>query len=311
MTFRLPKLSLIFAAFACLASGLSAQEGSGDVQAELEARRSKLAQKRQAQIDSEVGESKPMTEEERLEARKRRGSRGQCRFVASMRPPKLLPGQSGTLLITAILQGRSVMPAPSQVSMKPQVSKTVQVGSLMARPAPVGTIHEAYRGRPVYENTAVFEVPVTITQAAKLGDKVRVGVELEFDIYDGRTAQAVGRFIENVQTDVEVAPHLDPQVQGRAMRESKAAEAQPVEPLSGSGVGNVATGGSDDKAEAMGGSANAAAAPELQDPVEPASQGADDDLPVTATDEGGFPTVLIIGGGAFLLVIVLLLMRKK
>ncbi|MFN3241777.1 MAG: hypothetical protein ACE37K_09725 [Planctomycetota bacterium] len=310
MTFRLPKLSLILAALASLVSALPAQEGSGDLQAELEARRNKLAQKRQAQRDGEIGESKPMTAEEILEARKRRGSRGQCRFVTAMRPPKLLPGQSGTMLITAVLQGRSVMPAPSQVAMTAQPSKLVQVGSLLARPAQVGTIHEAYRGRPVYENTAVFEVPVTLTPEAKLGDKAQVAVDLEFDIYDGRTAQAVGRFIERVQAQVEVAPYADPEVEGRKMREDQTERAEPVTPPSAANGDNVGPAGSQ-KPDAMSGNANTVAPPQPREPVETETSDPVDDLPMASTEEGGFPTMLIVGGGAILLVIVLLLMRKK
>jgi len=309
---RLPKLSLILAALACFTAVLPGQ--NSEVQEELEARRRKLAQKRkEGDGKIEPGDLREFSPEETLEARKRRGARGQCRFVAAMRPPKLLPGQSGTMLITAVLQGRSVLLAPSQVSMNPQPNGDMaQFGGLMARPAPLGSIHEAYRGQPVYENTAVFEVPVTITSKAKLGDKVAAAVDLEFDIYDGRTGQPVGRFIERVQTLVDIAPHLDPEVQGRTEREADPSEAaQPVQPL-GEGAGdNVGNGADNGTSNAMSGTANAVDEPEQPvDPVPPSNAG-EDDLPSTSTDEGGFPTLLVVGGGAFLLVIVLLLMRKK
>ena len=74
------------------------------------------------------------------------------------------------------------------------------------RPAALGTIHKGYLGRPVYENTAVFEVPVTLSQSAKLGEKVSVALEFEFDVYDGDSAQVVGRFTERVNAVIEVAP---------------------------------------------------------------------------------------------------------
>lgn len=313
MTFRLPKFSLILAALACLVSALPAQR-EGGVQGELEARRRKLAQKRE-RSDVEAAELKGGAPGEKGPARMRRGSRGQCRFIAAVRPPKLLPGQTGTLLITAILQGRSVMPAPSQVAMTARSNANmVQLGGISARPAPVGTIHEAYRGQPVYENTAVFEVPVTITQAAKLGEKAQVAVDLEFDIFDGQTAQSVGRFVERVQTQVDIAPYADPEVEGRTPRAEPKVEAQPVQPLgAAAGAGGETVEPRIEGPAAMGGSAAAVDAPEQPGgPVDPApTSGADDDLPLTASDEGGFPTMLIVGGGAFLLVIVLLLMRKK
>ncbi len=309
MTSRLTKLSLILTFLASLTPTIAAQEGQGDLSKKLQASRRKLAQKRE-RSDTEIIESGEMAPEELRNMRKLRGSRGQCRFVASVRPPQLLPGQTGTLLITAILQGQSVLAAPAQVVMTPRPNgNSVQYGDLMARPARVGTIHEAFRGRPVYENTAVFEVPVTLAPNAKLGDKAPLALELEFDIHDGKTGQVTGRYIEQVKAQVEVAPHVDPPVEGRQARDEEPPVApEPVAPLGGGDEASAAAVGSGQSA--LSGVAADAVAEEAP-AAPPAGAGAEDALPPIPVAEGGSSWLLPVGGGVALVALLLLLARKK
>ncbi|HEB54091.1 MAG TPA: hypothetical protein ENI87_12630 [bacterium] len=259
-----------------------------------------------------------MTPEERLEHGKRRGSRGLCTFVAACRPPKLLPGQTGTVLISAILQGKSVLPAPSQVVMLPPSSASpLSFGGLTAHPATPGSMAKAYVGRPVYENTAEFEVPVTVPATAKLGEKLPVSFDLQFDLYDGNTANVLGRFIERVSTEIVVGPHLDPEVEGRkapvAPKEPEV-RPQPVETTADAGgtsdrgraAPDVLTGSAGSVPEPDGGSAVG----DGSGPDEAESGGTSGGLPPTS-DEGGLPLPLLAGGGVILLVIVLLLARRK
>ena len=282
---RLTKLSLLLTLIACCGAALPAQEKPGALQRQMEKQRKKLAQKRERGDGVEVEGVEDTSPEALRNARRMRGSRGQCRFVPAMRPPQLLPGQSGTLLITAILQGRSVLQAPANVVVTPRSNgNVVQMGELKARPAKVGTIHDAYRGQNVYENTAVFEVPVTIASTANLGDRAKVALELEFEIHDGNTAQLVGKFIERVETQVEIAPFVDPVVEPAASRPD-------------TGAGAPALSG--DASEPV-----AAPAPVAQ------SEGGSELPPVTSS-EAQFPTALVVGGGALLLVIALLFLRRK
>ncbi len=316
MTSRRSTLSLILAGLSLLLAAVPAQEGPRNLQSELEARRRKLAQKEaegdlsDGQIDTVKAASPGAVEA----ARRLRGSRGQCRFVTAMRPPKLLPGQSGTLLITAILQGQSVLPAPSQLTMTPRMSgAALQLGAITARPAPNGQIHEAYRGRPVYENTAVFEVPVTATSEARLGSKAQISLELAFDVHDGATGKSVGSFIESVKHTLDIADHVDPQVAGRT---GPAPTAAPVLPEASKTTGAGATPAEAGAAPATGSSdaiSGSAAAAVPAAPVEPAAGGdpAESELPPVVASGDSLPTPLLVGGGAILLVIVLLLARKK
>lgn len=299
-----------------LASVLSAQEG------EQAAQHPGVGLRKARQARAETGDEAAgaegkanwanMTPEERLNASIRRDSKGQCRFVATCRPPRLMPGESGTLLITAILQGAAVLPAPLQMMMTPRVTQgSVAFGAMVAQPAQPGVLAKGYLGRPVYENTAVMEVPVTMGANAKLGSKQPVAVDLQFDIFDGTSTQVVGRFIERVTTDVEVGQYIDPPIAGRRSTKPTVTEPTPVitatEPKGATTDGNKPKG-----PDALGGTATVPVGNNTSignsEVTEPVAAG---DLPPTETDEAGLPFGLIIGGVAFLLVIVLLMMRKK
>ena len=289
--------------------------GQGVNVSERAASRRKMAEKkRAAKGELEESDDRQMTPEELLESRKRRGSRGQCRFVATMRPPKLLPGQSGTLIVTAILQGKSVMQAPSPVEMTPRVSPGfATLGALSARPAPMGTIHQGYLGRPVYENTAIFEVPVSVSSSVKLGETVPVAIDLEFDIYDGDSTRVVGRFIERVQTTFSVAQHVDPpvapaaaaaeSVEDDAPAQSSARDGSPV-PAAPSSVANG-------RPDILTGAA-ATPAPEPEPTQHVADDDAKDEPPMPVAPAAGSSSYLLyLGGGILLMVVLLSLARKR
>ena len=194
--------------------------------------------------------------------------------------------------------------------MTPKANNSaVSVGAMRPHPARPGTMAKAYVGRPVYENTAEFEIPVTMGNDATLGSKQTVMLDLQFDIFDGGSAQAVGRFVERVSADIEVAPFADPAIAGRANKPAPPVEVQrPLAPSPDAGGKPV------DDGEALSGTAapaGNAVAVEHIDNVGDAVDPDDNSLPPTTDAEGGMPTMLIVGAGAILLVIVLLLLRKK
>lgn len=324
MIIRFPNLSRILAVLFLTVAMVPAQRGEGgELTAEqIEAMRGarqnaalKAQQKALGKKDGEGGDSPDsgkwanMTPEERLAANTRRGSKAHCRFVAVCRPPKLLPGQSGTLMISAILQGESVLASPLQMTMTPRVKAgTVSMGDLVAHPALPGAIAKAYLGRPVYENTAVFEVPVTMGKDVQIGGKASVVVDLQFDVYNGNSGQAVGRFIERVATDIDVAPHVDPQIAGR-----KAEPEDQPEPVAAAPIGAEDSGSATKPdSTAMGGTAAEVAPADA-----PETAGADDEssmsgeLPPTEDDSLSGTTLLTVIGGALLLAIIALRMRKS
>jgi predicted RecA/RadA family phage recombinase len=320
MIFCLSSLSRILAVLFLLVAVVPAQLGeAGELTAEqiqaMRGQRQNAAKakqkgdfKEEAADDAAAGARwAAMTPGERLAANVRRGSKSHCRFVAVCRPPKLLPGESGTLMITAILQGQAVLSSPLQMTMTPRVNLgSVSLGDLVAHPALPGTMAKAYLGRPVYENTAVFEVPVTMGNDVRLGEKTSVSVDLQFDVYHGESGLPVGRFIERVTTNVDVAPHIDPQIVGRKTKSQDEPEAVSIAPPKPT---NSETTTKPDS-NAMGGTAVVipAGGSELVEVDEPATSG---DLPPTGGDGGGVSFMMIIGGGVFLLAMLVLLMRKN
>jgi hypothetical protein len=322
MIISLSSLSRILAVLTLLAAVVPAQRGeSGELTAEqIEAMRGarqsagKAKQKALGKEDGEGGADDSqsarwaaMTPEERLAANTRRGSKAHCRFVAVCRPPKLLPGQSGTLVISAILQGQSVLPSPLQMTMTPRVKLgSVSLGDLVARPALPGTIAKAYLGRAVYENTAVLEVPVTMGKDVTLGGKTSVAVDLQFDVYDGDSGRALGRYIERVTTDVDVAPHVDPQIAGRQAQQEDEPEPVAIAPTGTTDSEVAAAPGS----EAMSGTA-AVVATVAEEPVDVDESAVSGELPPTDGDSLTISTMLTLIGGALLLVIIALRMRKN
>ena len=319
MTFRhirlLPVLALVL-----VTSALSAQqpgEGNSLTPEQIKAMRRNRAEKGMVKGDGREAASdanwEQMSPEEKLRSNVRRGAKTYCRFNVSCRPAQLLPGQSGVLMIVASLLGSAVLPTPLNLSVTSRVpSNSVVMGDFSARPAPIGTMSEAYLGQPVYENTLVLEVPVTMGSTLALGDKQSVAADLQFDIYDGESGRPVGRFIERVSMDILIAAHLDPVVAG-SDRAAEIATDIASEPLPSGGNQKVSEPKEDDVAM----SGTAARVVEEVVEVETVGDSLSDDslsdelLPIADSGAGGYMSSLAAGFGIFFCVIVFLMMRKK
>lgn len=308
-TLMLLRLASAIVCLAVLLPGQGGETGEADVRAAEGERRMKAAQGERGE-KGEVEDDKNLTPEQRLARNITSGASNYCRLMASVTPAKLLPGQSGTLRILATLQGHAVLPSPAPIEMLGQAQQgAVTLGALAARPADAGRLEKGYLGRPVYENYAVFEVPVTMAPTAVIGSKHTVAVDLKFDLYDGNSAQAIGRFLDRAATEIEVGRTLDPEVKGVPRR----AETPPVAAVQApAGVANEAPVVAPPPAPLQ---ANAvvpeptrptpAATSTKEAVAEPVAQ-----LPVE-DEGGGLPMPLLVGGGALLLAVVLLLARKK
>ncbi len=248
-----------------------------------------------------------LTPEQRLERGMRSGASSYCRFVAAVRPSRLLPGQSGTLFVTAVLQGAAVLPAPAPLQVtSPATQGAVTLGAPTFHPAKTGTLAAGYLGRPVYDNTAIFEIPITMAADAKIGSKQPIHVDMKFDLYDGTSAQVVGRFLDRATTEVEVGHAADPAVTMPAHVTQAAGGAGRV----GTSGGSDDTGstGAADRAPALGGEAvvPSQAAPT----VGPTPDAPTDSQPIPDADGNRMP-FLLIGGGVLVLLILGLLIRRK
>lgn len=310
MISRLRQFSPFPLALVALAVCLPGQKGEGVPDVSDDVRAQRIDAGKQEALEAEKRMLANMTPEERLERGTRRGARNHCRFVAACRPEKLAPGQTGILLIAASLQGHSVLPAPAQITIvgRPQQGN-VQVGELIAPDAPLGRLHKGYLGRPVFENTALFEVPITMGTNAKLGETELVAIDLKFDIYNGESATPEGRFIERVSTNVEVGVASDPVVEG-----GRPATGRPVPDRAPEEVVTPARVERQEPVAVVPDQAQSAPdMPAHALPNAPAERAASPDSEEPPVPQGGaVPMPLLLGGGAFLLlIVVLLLMRKK
>ena len=256
-------------------------------------------------------EMRHLTPEERLARNVSRNTSGLCRFVSKVKPEKLMPGQSGMLVVTALLNGQAVIPFPAPFEMLgARQQGLVSLGELAIRPADAGTLATAYRGRPVYDNFAVLEIPVAMSPAAELGKKQQIAVDLRFDIYDGTTAQPVGRFVDHVTAEVVVGLTADPAVQGVGQRPDAAAAPVEPEPAAAptAGAGAVDSG--------TPGRVIDGQEPQAADPAPVAGVPSDSGSPAhdwseVGGEDSGVPIPVWIGGGLVLVLLVLLVARKK
>lgn len=256
-----------------------------------------------------LGEDEKLTPEQRLARNITAGAASYCRFVGAVRPAKLMPGQSGTMLVTALLQGAAVLPAPAPLELVSQAQQgVVTLGGMTMRAAEPGKLASGYLGRPVYENYALLEIPVTMSADAKVGQKHSINVEFKFDIYDGTTAQAIGRFVDHAVAEVEVGLSPDPVVAGGSAGQAAAPSAvvapAPIQGAATPVVDASKAGPAPLSGKALVPADTGAEAPAATVPTSAVAPSVED-------AEGDLPIVPIAVGGALLLVVVILLARKK
>ena len=255
----------------------------------------------------EVIDDEKLTPEQRMARNITSGAGAYCRFVGAVRPAKLMPGQSGTILVTALLQGAAVLPAPAPLEMVSQAQQgIVSLGGMTMRAAEPGRLAAGYLGRPVYENYALLEIPVTMSAEAKLGQKHSINIEFKFDIFDGASAQPIGRFLDHAVAEVEVGLAPDPAVAGGIARPEAtpaASIATPIEAPQPAKPANPVT-----RDAVAGGNPVVPAEVVPQPSVESAHAGS---APSPEAAEGDLPIVPIAIGGGLLLVVVVLLARRK
>lgn len=312
------RLARTAVAIACLAALVSSQEtGEGrNVEEQAEAiRRMKAAAAGETadgadkgKRERELEDEKNLTPEERLARHMTHGASQHCRFHISVHPAKLLPGQSGTVKVVAALQGKAVLPSPAPFEVVgPAQQGMLTLGAFALQPAAPGRLASAYLGRPVYDNYAVVELPVTMSPSAALGSKHVVAVEMKLDLYDGSTGQPIGRFLDRVATDIEVGLAPDPAVKGGGKPSVAAAEVTPPRPAA------TPTPTPAPKADLEANVVTPAApTPSAGQPVKPAADAAPggDSLPVE-DGAGSLPMPFLIAGGVVVLAVVLLLSRRK
>ena len=304
------RLPLCLAFLAAIAPCQVEEVGEPDVRA-VEGERGRPG--KEGSLKGEKGEvpEENLTPEQRLARNITSGASAYCRFSASVSPSKLLPGQSGTLKVLAALQGNTVMPAPAPMELvAPAQQGALVLGPMQAQPAAAGRLAAAYLGRPVYDNYAIFEVPVTMAADAAMGSKHIASVDMKFDLFDGGTAQPIGRFLDRVALEIEVGAAPDPAVKGFA-----APIAEPAPETAPSPTTNAPTSTPDAAGPAKPSplTGNVVVPDNLAEPAAAAGDPAEvGDAPAPVVQpSAGLPMPLLVGGGAALLLVVAMLLRRK
>lgn len=300
----------------CLATFCAAQGGEAEAEAE-RVRLKRIALEEGSDVkDLKEGEKgtpdeafEKMTPEQRLNHNIRHGASNYCTFTATPKPAKLLPGQTGVIVVTAILKGNAVLQAPTPLEVISSAQQGLAtLGTPIFRPAELGKLEAGYRGRPVYENWLIFEVPVTMASDAVLGRKQPVAMEMRFDLHDGSSAQAVGRFLDRVSTEIEVGLSADPAV--AALQRNAAARAGAAPVVAASGAGSDAAVDKPAPAERTVQAAGIVPAKEAP-PEAPVAAAIPSSQPVLPEEDSALPIPLLVGGGAVVVLLALLLMRRK
>ncbi|GDY01474.1 hypothetical protein LBMAG49_08030 [Planctomycetota bacterium] len=278
---------------------------------------SKLTEKGQAELSEEEEKVAAeallrMTPAERLARSPSHGSLGHCRFDTHLLPERLLPGRSGTLIVTMVFEGDSVMPSPPNLICRAVGGPPdLLFGDYQLEPAPLGGKQaKSYAGVPVYDNWATLRIPVTLAAQVALGQERQGCLEMTFDLYNAVSGQPVGRFIENVQVKVEAGSSPDPAIL-MATVPSEALKAAPAGavPTEKEQAQQVAAPSLQSPSKADGRAGNAQSLPSggIADPED--AESASFGMPVVLANE--LNVWLPVSGGLLVIAVVGLIMLRR
>jgi len=235
---------------------------------------------------------------------------GQCRFEVSVSPDKLLAGQTGKVKIVMVLQADSVMEEPTDLVIALPEDRDgedhsmLSLGGARVHPPQPSQLAAAYRGRQVYDNWAVVELPVTMSAEARLGSRQSIDVEASFRLHQASTGMLFGDYRHRITISCEVGASLDPAVEqaaaGRAVRTdrgngrrspSQAPQASDDNPRAGLEPRPAALGRSEDARQDDG------APPELDQ--------------LTGSSVGWQPLLMTIAGAGLLMIALLALYARR
>ena len=233
----------------------------------------------------------------------RAGLRNHMTMLVAVKPRRIPPGGTGRLQVVLAMRNDAVLLPSSHLDLLlPDAMGPLLPGGWRIQDAAAGKLDTAFRGQPVYDNTAVAEVDIQVSQDATYG-KHRFSFRVEAEVTDGRTGASRGLFMDMVNGEVEVGDPLPTPVVRTAAAGGDA-------PVAGAGVRTPDRGASAGQApdgpqgaEPIGGRVASGGRPDAE--PSGAGLGAGSAAYPDGEDEG-MPTFLLIGGGVLLLLIGLL-----
>jgi len=132
-------------------------------------------------------------EEEEEEERPLGSSSAYMAAIPGQRPQRIAPGGTGALVVVLALRQRAIIEADELFSVTySERQGALTLGPWRRRPPGVGKHHDGSRGRPVYDDTIVVEVPLSVDAAASPGDH-RAIVRVSARIHDGEEGRLLGQ----------------------------------------------------------------------------------------------------------------------
>ncbi len=136
------------------------------------------------------------------------GTTNECIVMATTRPSRIPPGGSGMLIITMALTGDAVITADTPiVLLYAEMQGPLTLGSYALRPAKHTMGPGPLQGQPVYDESVILEVPVSVTNDAVDGEHL-AGMRVEFELKNGRSGFSKGRFATGISGRVRVGDPL-------------------------------------------------------------------------------------------------------
>lgn len=231
--------------------------------------------------------------------------------LASVRPRRLAPGESGTLHVVVTLRpGWVVLPTAHMKLVVDPKDCPLILGQPSHKPARVARFAKLFEGQRVYDDSIEFEVPVTVGKSAETQKHYLKGT-VEIDMTDAKTGKPGGRIVGSLVGYAKIGaslpkPKIDRVKRGRGA--AKTAESGPgttakagIEPKSPTIAGKTETGT---------GTGQTTKTLETTGPGTADLSGPDaGELVVDSTD--GNVLLLILGGLGMLVMIVLLVLRGR
>lgn len=218
-------------------------------------------------------------------------SRGRCRFDWSLQPEQLMPGQTGVLKIMMIMESNAVMRSAADLTASQRApAGNLALGDMTLGPPRISKLAKAYQGKPIYDDWALLEMPITMAADAPPGSQQAALVEADFELHDGVSGTSMGRYRKVIRVTCTV---------GAEVQESATGPSGP-------------SGGPEDAARSVSGDPTALAGGESQPATGQAVQVDEEASGSSPQPDGGFATegsgtsllvgaVLIVGVGLLLL----------
>ncbi len=224
--------------------------------------------------------------------------------VVHLRPRRLAPGERGVLHVVVTLGEAGHVVLASSVAELRLVgdSPLLKLGAPLLGKARIGRAAKKFKGKPVYEDTLNFEVPITIGASAVAREYAVKGVVRLF-LHDGSSGDPQGLFVADVVGSVRVGASLQARESLAAARSKRVErgldEAQPV---SGEALSTSEPRPIDTKSVSRGGGA--------MEGVAQGSRGMDSANPGEAPAETGSNVLYWVFGAVAVLGLLVILRRS-